>query len=51
MSSPTHKKSLQSKDSDLMDMGVFLDPVKTSFFLFGGAVSLFSSVFTALFVH
>lgn len=32
-------------------MGVFLDPVKASFFLFGGTVSLFSSVFTALFVH
>ena len=49
--SPTHKKSLQSKNSDLRDIGVFLDPVKASFFLFGGAVSLFSSVFTVLFVH
>ena len=32
-------------------MGVFLDPVKASFFLFGGAVFVFSSVFTVLFVH
>lgn len=34
--SPTHKKSLQSKNSDLRDMGVFLDPVKTSFFYLAG---------------
>ena len=40
-----------SKNSDLRDIGVFLDPVKASFFLFGGAVSLFSSVFTVLLVH
>ena len=36
MSSPTHKKSLQSKNSDLRDMGVFLDPAKTSFFYLAG---------------
>ena len=32
-------------------MGVFLDPVKASFFLFGGAVFIFSSVIFALCVR
>lgn len=50
MPGPTHKKSLQSKNSDLRDMGVFLHSVKASF-LFGGVTSLFSSVISALFVH
>jgi len=33
---PAHKKSLQTKNSDLEGIGVLNHPGKTSFFLFGG---------------